>query len=95
LEVQKNRFLEDFRIFSYLDEMSFLHPDIIFCCITYLILIGIMFWSKRNNRPDDSDNDGEGGLPIENGPKLDLPPGVCLPGEGPSIVREQYDEVLG
>lgn len=70
--------------------------DIFLCTATYLILIGFILWRKRRkNRPDDGSQDGDGGLPVENGPKLDLPPGVCLPGDGPRLIRkDQYDEVL-
>jgi len=61
-----------------------------------MILIGFMIWHKRsNNRSDGSSNDGDGGLPVDSGPKLDLPPGVCLPGNGPSVMkREQLEETL-
>ena len=75
--------------------MSGLYLDIVLCSMAYLILIGFIFWrTDRRKGPDDNSNDGDGGLPIENGPKLDLPPGVCLPGDGPRMVRrDQYDEI--
>lgn len=68
--------------------------DILLCIATYMILIGFIIWRKRSkNRPDDSGNDGDGGLPVETGPKLDLPPGVCLPGGGPTFIqKETYEE---
>jgi len=62
--------------------------DIGLCLITYAILIRIILWRKNAQRNRNSDNDDEGGIPAYNGPKLDLPPGVCLPsGSSPKNTR--------
>lgn len=57
--------------------------DIGFCLLTYAILIRIILWRKNIRRRNENDNDDEGGLPVFSGPELDLPPGVCLPINGP------------
>jgi hypothetical protein len=76
--------------------MASVYFDIFLCLATYMILIGFIIWHKRSrNRPDDNGSDGDGGLPIESGPKLDLPPGVCLPSDGPTIIKkEQFEDAL-
>ena len=75
--------------------MSGIYLDIFLCLTTYFILLAIIFWRKiRRQRPGESGDDGEGGLPVDSGPKLDLPPGVCLPGDGPTLKVEQFEEMV-
>lgn len=69
-----------------------IYVDILFCLITYAILMGIIFWQKHKDRPNDSDNDDDGGIYVWPEPDLDLPPGVCLPSDGPTIKKEELVE---
>ncbi|MFT4736408.1 MAG: hypothetical protein ACI92W_000513 [Paraglaciecola sp.] len=76
--------------------MSSLIMDISLCIATYIILLGFIFWKKyKRNDSGDSSSDDEGGLPVETDPKLDLPPGVCLPGSRPTLKRsDKLEELL-
>ena len=54
--------------------------------IAYLIMIYFMY---RMLRKPDGDREGgddgnDGGIAIDTLPDLDLPPGICLPGQGPT-----------
>jgi hypothetical protein len=66
--------------------------DIIFCGIAYIILIFFVIkrYHTRNIGLDDDNDDDDGGIEVFNSPKLDLPPGVCLP-QGP-VRNPQFDE---
>ncbi len=74
--------------------MPSIYLDIVFCLITYAILMGIILWRKNKNRSSDSDNDDDGGILVWPEPDLDLPPGVCLPTDGP-VKKQEVDEVMG
>jgi hypothetical protein len=51
---------------------------------TVLVIINAL----KNRQSNQSNNDG--GLPIEfDFPELDLPPGVTLPGNGPSVKERE------
>ncbi len=85
MEFQKD--LAKFKI-----SMSLIYIDILFCIITYAILMGIILWQKQRNPPSDGDNDDDGGMHVWTEPDLDLPPGVCLPTDGPTIRKEELVE---
>jgi hypothetical protein len=74
--------------------MSGIYLDILLCSLTYTILLWFIFWKKRNNRKGGSSDDDDGGIPVWNTPDLDLPPGVTLPGDGPTVKREEYEDAL-
>jgi hypothetical protein len=75
--------------------MSSFYLDIFLCCVIYIILLGIIFWRKPDRNDDnDIDNNDDGGLPIESDPILDLPPGICLPSDGPIMHEDQLDEAV-
>jgi hypothetical protein len=71
-----------------------MYIDIVLCILTYSLLLGIIFWSKRKNRRSNDSDDDDGGIPVWKTPDLDLPPGVTLPGDGPTIKREEYEEAI-
>lgn len=67
--------------------------EIIFSGVLYVVITFSLFkvfrrWGKRrSSRPNNTDNDG--GLLMEESPiDLDLPPGICLPGQGPTYKKE-------
>lgn len=67
--------------------------NLIFFGLIYTALIVFFFWkeSKRRNR-ESEDGDDEGGLPVATPPRIDLPPGVCLPVDGPLRVKQEEPE---
>jgi len=78
--------------------------DIILCLIAYGVLIYFLsvFLRKSRKGPNKGGgkDGGDGGISIDKTPKLDLPPGVCLPkGNGKrsrpdtSPVRKREKEV--
>ncbi|MFA0962202.1 hypothetical protein AB9P05_10365 [Roseivirga sp. BDSF3-8] len=70
--------------------------NIFLCGVVYVIMVYLMvkLLKKKNIKlpPDDGD---DGGLEVENTPKIDLPPGVCWPGPGGSggsvLTREETE----
>ncbi len=60
--------------------MQHIFLEILLCGLVYTFLIAFIF-VKRKNRNDErgSDDDDEGGLPVNFPPDFDLPPGICLP----------------
>lgn len=67
--------------------------DIVLCLVTYALMVGLIFWRSNKRNPSDDSNDDDGGIAAWTGPELDLPPGVCLPKDGPRNKKE-LDEVL-
>ncbi len=67
--------------------------DIALCVFTYILMLGFIVWRNNRNKPSDESGDDDGGIPAWTGPELDLPPGVCLPKDGPTRKKE-LDEVL-
>ncbi|MBV6644350.1 MAG: hypothetical protein KI790_02815 [Cyclobacteriaceae bacterium] len=75
--------------------MNGLLLDILFCLMAYSILLAIIIWKKgKKEDGNGGSNDDDGGLPVLTPPELDLPPGVCLPIDGPRQVIHESDEVL-
>ena len=67
--------------------------DIALCLFTYTLMMAIILWKNNRRRPSDDSNDDDGGIAAWTGPDLDLPPGVCLPKDGP-VHKKEVDEVL-
>ena len=65
---------------------------------TYILLVYFIFTLLRKRRFNSgNDNNDDGGIEIFTPPKLDLPPGITLPGgDGPrkKINREENEEML-
>ena len=65
---------------------------------TYVILVYFIFTLLRKRRFNSgNDNNDDGGIEIFTPPKLDLPPGISLPGgDGPrkKIDRKENEEML-
>ncbi len=55
--------------------------EFVLCAIIYGFLIGFIFVTRNTNKGDKngSNDDEEGGIPVNFPPDFDLPPGVCLP----------------
>lgn len=48
----------------------------------------------KRKRSTDSDDDNDGGITVSGPPKIDLPPGICLPDDPVRKLREEQEEVL-
>lgn len=72
--------------------------DIILCGVAYVVMVYFMvLLMKRKNEPIKGDDDDDGGINISALPDLDdLPPGITLPGGGPSRKKdiEEPEEVF-
>ena len=76
--------------------MQSIFIDLLFCVFLYAILVAFIFVreSKRKNNRDSDKGDDDGGLPVVLPPDIDLPPGVCLPGDGPRTKKTEPEEVF-
>ena len=75
--------------------MAKVYLDLFLCLFTYVIMIYLIFWRKnKSNRSNDKRDDDDGGIPVYNGPELDLPPGVCLPSDPLVLKRRLEEDVL-
>lgn len=65
--------------------MSSLVIDLLLLGVAYVILIYFVATMTRNSfrRKRDGGDDGDGGIEATTPPKIDLPPGVIWPSEGP------------
>ena len=68
--------------------------DIILCGAAYVVMVYFMVvLMKKKNQPVRGDDDDDGGINISNLPDLDdLPPGISLPGGGPTRKKEFTEE---
>ncbi|MEQ8239071.1 MAG: hypothetical protein RIA69_07645 [Cyclobacteriaceae bacterium] len=74
--------------------MSYLLIDILLCILLYGILFAIILKNKWSSKPrDDQDDNDDGGIIDWTPPKIDLPPGVSLPGD-PIFVRDKEDALI-
>ncbi|XOV92436.1 MAG: hypothetical protein ACFHWX_19810 [Bacteroidota bacterium] len=67
--------------------------DLLLFGFIYAILLGVLFIHHNRKRRKGDDSDEDGGLPVFNPPELDLPPGICLPGD-PIVRKKEQEEVL-
>ena len=68
--------------------MSSFYYDLILSGLTYVMLTYLTF-TLMKRRKKASEDEGEGGVELEIGPKLDLPPGITWPdGSGGDIPQE-------
>ena len=66
--------------------MSSLVIDMILCGIAYVLLIYFIATMNKppfGNGKNNSKDDGDGGVEDTTPPKIDLPPGVIWPSDGP------------
>lgn len=72
-----------------LEVMSSLIIDLILCGFAYVVLIYFVATMTKSNlsRKDTNNDDGDGGVEEFTPPKIDLPPGVIWPSDGPSVKR--------
>ena len=68
--------------------MSSLVIDLILCGIAYVVLIYFVATLTKvrmdgQDRKNEEDDDGDGGVEDLTPPKIDLPPGVIWPTKGP------------
>jgi hypothetical protein len=66
--------------------MSSLAVDLMLCGIAYVVLIYFVatMTKSRLGRGQNNDDDGDGGIEDFTPPKIDLPPGVIWPSDGPT-----------
>lgn len=71
--------------------MSSLVIDLILCGVAYIILIYFVATMSRNTfgRRRENGDDGDGGVENLTPPKIDLPPGVIWPSDGPKQRRPE------
>ncbi|MEQ9423220.1 MAG: hypothetical protein RJQ09_02295 [Cyclobacteriaceae bacterium] len=75
--------------------MSAVTIDFILSGLVYLVLIYFMITLlAKRKRSTDSDDDNDGGITVSGPPKIDLPPGICLPDDPVRKLREEQEEVL-
>lgn len=69
--------------------MSSLIIDLILCGFAYVVLIYFVATMTKSNlsRKDTNNDDGDGGVEEFTPPKIDLPPGVIWPSDGPGVKR--------
>jgi hypothetical protein len=69
--------------------MSSLVIDLVLCGVAYVILIYFVATLTKNSlrRRNGNDDEGDGGVENQNPPKIDLPPGVIWPSDGPKSKR--------
>lgn len=65
--------------------MSSVVIDLLLLGIAYVIMIYFVATMSKNSlrRKNDSGDDGDGGIETNTPPKIDLPPGVIWPTDGP------------
>lgn len=65
--------------------MSSLAVDLMLCGIAYVVLIYFVATMTKSKlgRSQNNDDDGDGGIEDFTPPKIDLPPGVIWPSDGP------------
>ena len=67
--------------------------DFALCLLAYAAMIFVIFWKRKKKGPSDKpSDDDDGGISLSTDPELDLPPGVCLPVDGPR--KREVEEVL-
>ncbi|MDN5204428.1 hypothetical protein QQ008_23750 [Fulvivirgaceae bacterium BMA10] len=64
--------------------------------MAYVILVYFMFtlMRKRNLKTGEDNNDDDGGIDVPTSPKIDLPPGISLPSDGPYKKIEEPEEMM-
>lgn len=65
--------------------MSSLAVDLMLCGVAYVVLIYFVATMTKSKlgRSQNNDDDGDGGIEDFTPPKIDLPPGVIWPTDGP------------
>jgi len=78
--------------------MSFHLIDMVLSGIAYVIMTYFIMKMIRHRNSKTGGNDGndgnDGGKPVQLLPDLDLPPGVSLPVDGPSMKKEEPEEAF-
>ncbi len=73
--------------------MNSLIFNLILFGLLYTVLLCIIFIYRNRKKGPNNDSDDDSGLPVNEHPILDLPPGICLP-DGPSRTINEKDEIL-
>lgn len=75
--------------------MNSFYYDLILSGLTYVLLTYLTFTlMKRRKRPNDGNNDG--GMAVESGPNIDLPPGIVWPDDPElhNLEKERTEELV-
>lgn len=67
--------------------------DLLLSGFTYVILTYLTFILMRKKKRGDGGSD-DGGEFALSPPKLDLPPGVSWPSNGPEVTQKELEEVI-
>ncbi|MDA0196610.1 MAG: hypothetical protein O2887_16360 [Bacteroidetes bacterium] len=73
--------------------MNAVSIDFILSGLIYIVLIYFMIRLSKKKRNSDNDDDNDGGISIAGPPKIDLPPGVCLPDDPIRRIKEEPEEI--
>lgn len=75
--------------------MSFHLFDMILSGIAYVIMTYFIMKMIRHRKNKAGGNDqDDGGVPVQLLPDLDLPPGISLPKDGPTVKKKEPEEAL-
>ncbi len=74
--------------------MSLLVRDLVLSGLVYVILTYLTFRLMKKSKRSGSNDDDEGNSYDLSPPTIDLPPGIAWPGNGPSLKKEDTEEVL-
>ena len=69
--------------------MNAMTIDIALSILVYIIILVVTFYfMQRRIRDANNRDDRDGGVILTEDPKIDLPPGVVLPSQGPTFRKE-------
>ncbi len=74
--------------------MNAVSIDFVLSGLVYIVLIYFMVTLSKKKRNSDNDDDNDGGISIAGPPKIDLPPGVCLPYDPMRRIKEEPEEIF-
>lgn len=75
--------------------MSSFYYDLVLSGLTYVLLTYLTFTLMKRRKRQGNSDDNDGGVFLENGPKIDLPPGVVWPdGSGRPHLKKELEKDL-
>ncbi|KYG77827.1 MULTISPECIES: hypothetical protein [Roseivirga] len=72
--------------------MNSFYYDLILSGLTYVLLTYLAFTLMRSRKRTSGTDNNDGGISIDSGPKIDLPPGIVWPdGSGGSMPSKELE----